>query len=109
MGQISNISSLPVEQQAQVDEIIRSNRYRNLDLIMMQVEERAISGFSRAALHRYLCGLKERDSLVANPEHGTIVTIVERGSGEVRVVKTCASGLAIASMIERIAAPVLVS
>lgn len=105
MGRNCNIASLPVEQQAQVDECIRSHRYMNLDSIMEAIGEFGISGVSRSALHRYLGGLKEKDALHAHPEEGTIITIVERGTGEVRIVKTCASGLAIATMIEKIRMP----
>ena len=43
--------------------------------------------------------LREKDATLATPEEGTIVTIVERGSGEVRLVKTAASAEAIATLI----------
>lgn len=102
MGRNSNVSSLPLDQQLQVDDCIRSHRYMNLDSIMDAVQRRGIAGFSRSALHRYLKGLKVNDALHANPEEGTIITIVERGTGEVRVIKTRGSGMAIAAMIEKI-------
>lgn len=105
MGRISRIGSLPEAQQTQVDHAIRSNQYRNLDLILSRLQEQGIPGLSRSGLHRNAGGLKERDAFIANPEHGTVVTIVERGTGEVRVVKTCASGVAITAMIDQITAP----
>lgn len=108
MARSSNISNLPTEDQARVDECIRAHRYANLDFIMVATREMGLTGFSRSALARYVNSLKERDSLHANPVEGTIVTIVERGTGEVRVVKTSASGLAIAALIAKVkGAPLL--
>ena len=49
--------------------------------------------------NRYRLKLREKDATLATPEEGTIVTIVERGSGEVRLVKTAASAEAIATLI----------
>lgn len=99
MGNHFSISRLPAEQQALVNKSIRSNRYRDLDIIMDELSDLGVGGFSRSALHRYLCVLREKDALCAQPEDGTIVTIVERGTGEVRVVKTSASGEAVAALI----------
>jgi Protein of unknown function (DUF3486) len=109
MGKNSNITNLPIDQQTQVDKLIRLHRYRNLDLIMEAARDCGITGFSRSALHRYLQDLKQSDALCANPDEGTIITIIERGTGEVRVIKTSASGSAIVTLIEKSTARFAVS
>ena len=109
MGRHSNIASLALNQQTQVDQCIRAHRYRNLDFIMEEVETLGISGFSRSALHRYLLKLEKDDALHADPEQSTIVTIIERVTGEIRVVKTSASGFAIAALIAKNTKAVTVS
>lgn len=63
----------------------------------------------RSTLHRYVADLRESDALCALPDEGTIVTIVERGTGQVNVVKTAATGQAVASLIEKIRRPDSVS
>ncbi|MBD3893910.1 hypothetical protein [Hydrogenophaga sp.] len=54
---------------------------------------------SRSSLHWYVFALKEKDVNLASPEQGTIVTIVERSTGEVRLVKSAASAESIATLI----------
>ena len=106
MGRISNINRLPGDQQAIVDSCIRQCRYQDLDFILKEVKRLGVPHVSRAGLYRYLVQLKEADSLLADPSQGTIVTIVERSTGEVRVLKTSASAIAIVSMIAKISEPV---
>ncbi len=102
MGRNSKIANLPIEKQMQVDQCIHAHRYISLNGMMITLRELGITTVSRSALGRYVAGLRERDALHAQPEEGTLVTIVERSTGEVRIVKTCASGLAVAALIEKI-------
>lgn len=109
MGRRSKIDKLPPELQAKVIDCIRVNRHFTLNEIIFSLQERGFTQVSRSALQRFLIGLDEKDALCANPNEGTIVTIVERGTGEVRTVKCSASGLAIEAMIRKIGLPELVS
>jgi hypothetical protein len=99
MGRRSNIDKLPPELHSAVVDCIRAHRHFTLDELMSALEELGFSQISRSALHRFFTTLDQRDALCANPNEGTIVTIVERGTGEVRMVKSSASGLAIQSLI----------
>jgi hypothetical protein len=109
MARTFKIDDLDLAQQMQVDQCIRIYRYMHLDRILHMIQELKIEGVSRSALHRYLLKLKAKDQLHAQPDEGTIITIVERGTGEVRIVKSTASGLAIASLIEKMKAPPVIS
>lgn len=102
MGRISTLLYLTPEQQESFKSCVRSHQYVNLDLMMVDLQKRGIAGITRSALHRHVVRLKEADALCANPDQGTVITIMERGSGEVRVVKTSASALSIATMLEKI-------
>lgn len=65
------------------------------------VTDLAAQGISvnRSSLYRYMLKLREKDATLATPEEGTIVTIIERATGEVRLVKSAASADAIATLI----------
>lgn len=102
MGRTSACLYLTSEYQESVRTVIRSQQYVILDLMMASLQERGIKGISRSSLHRNGCQLKEADALCASTGKGTVVTNVERGSGEVRVMKTSALGLSIATMLEKI-------
>ena len=102
MGRISSYYYLSADHQESLKGCIRSHQYVNLDLMMADLEKRGVTGITRSALHRHVVNLKESDALCASPNEGTVVTIIERGTGEVRVIKTSASGLSIATMLEKI-------
>lgn len=109
MGRISARFYLSPEHQESLNTCIRSHQYVNLDLMMSDLIDLGINSISRSALHRHVVALKESDALCANLDEGTVVTIVERGSGEVRVIKTCASGLSIATMLAKIQGTLVLS
>jgi hypothetical protein len=109
MGRRSTIDKLPPKVRTVIIDCIRANRHFTLDEIIFSLEQHGFTQMSRAALHRYLPTLDKKDALCANPNEGTIVTIVERGSGEVRTVKSSASGLAIEELIKEIGLPDRVS
>lgn len=102
MSRISSFYYLSVDHQEGLRACIRSHQYVNLNSMMADLKKRGITGITRSALHRHVVNLKASDALCANSDEGTVVTIIERGSGEVRVIKTCASGLSIATMLEKI-------
>ncbi len=105
MGRRSSIEKLSPEVRTAVIDCIRAHRHFTLDEIIFTLEERGFTEVSRSSLHRFLPSLDKKDALCANPDEGTIVTIVERGSGEVRTVKSSASGLAIDELIKKIGFP----
>ncbi|MBK6567961.1 hypothetical protein [Candidatus Aalborgicola defluviihabitans] len=109
MGRRSNIDKLPPELHTVAIDCIRAHRHFTLDEMMFSLKELGFTQISRAALHRFLPELDKKDALCANPNEGTIVTIVERGTGEVRTVRSSASGLAIQTLIAKIGLPDRVS
>lgn len=108
MGRTSVVRRLPLETQAVVERCIRAHSYGSLDVIVDELTGLGVK-LSRSSLHRHAKALRDKDGLCALPEEGTIVTIVERGTGEVRVVKTSASGAAVSELLERIRSPASIS
>lgn len=99
MGRRSTIDTLPPEVKAAVLNYIRSHRHFTLDAMLADLKEQGFVQLSRSALGRFLPKFDSRNELCANPGEGTIVTIVERGTGEVRVVKSSVSGFALEALI----------
>lgn len=84
MGRLLKIELLPEAERIAIDRSIREHRYMLLDEIVADLAAQGIV-VGRSSLHRYVVKLREKDATLATPEEGTIVTIVERGSGEVTV------------------------
>ena len=108
MGRTSTVRRLAIEDQVVVDRCIRAHSYCSLDAIVEDLAEQGIH-LSRSSVHRHAQKLQIADGLFALPSEGTIITIVERGSGEIRVLKTSASGAAVAEFLERIRSPQRIS
>ena len=102
MGRASNILYLSPEQRAIVDACIRRHHYVDIVVAVAELEAKGIE-LSKSGLHRYALKLKERDALHAGTQDGTIVIIVERGTGAVTTLTTGASRDAIAGMIAGLA------
>ena len=102
MGRRSNIEILEPKLRSAMIDCIRAHRRFTLDEQMSYLKERGFTQVSRSGLGRFLQEFDKKEALCANPNEGTVVTIVERGTGEVRVVKSSASGLAIAALIKNI-------
>lgn len=66
---------------------LRANPHRSLDELQVALLEDGID-ISRSALHRAAIKVKANDKLMATAEDQTVITIVDRVSGEVRVIKT---------------------
>ena len=86
MGRLLKIELLPEAERIAIDRSIREHRYMLLDEIVTDLAGQGIA-VGRSSPHRYVVKLREKDATLATPEEGTIVTIVERSSGEVRLVK----------------------
>lgn len=103
MGRMCKIDQLPVEQGLVVKNVVRKHRYNQVDAMRAELDGLNIT-VSRSALHRFVLKLKHSDALCANPDEETIVTIVERSSGEVRVIKTSAKAEIVAAVISSLTA-----
>ena len=99
MSRISTVKRLGLASRTVVDRVIRSHGYLDVDKIVEELELEGIK-VARSTLHRYLVGLRERDALCAQPMEDTVVTIVERSTGLVRVIKTSATAEALVTLIE---------
>lgn len=99
MGRISIIKRLDLSSRSIVDRVIRAHAYLDVDKIVAELEAEGIE-IARSSLHRYLVGLRERDALCAQPLEDTVITIVERSTGVVRVIKTSATADALIRLIE---------
>lgn len=105
MGKHHSIDCLPPAQLEQVKECIRSHRYMLLDRMLSDLRAQGVDGISRSALGRYVPRLKAEDSLRVSSNEDTIVTIVERSTGVVHIVKTSASASTVAARIAKIRWP----
>lgn len=98
MGRNTKIEQGPEHERIAIDRCIRAHRYLGIDKMVADLAEQGVS-VNRSSLQRYMSKLREKDATLATPEEGTIVTIVERASGEVRLVKSAASADSIATLI----------
>jgi hypothetical protein len=87
MGRVSHVHYLSPEDQTVVDACIRHHKYVRIDVIRSELLKREIN-ISRSALHRYMVRLQENDGFMMDSSDATIVTIMERSTGRVVVVKT---------------------
>lgn len=99
MPRASTIGQLSLSEIELVNKLIRASRYRSMNTTLEALRKEGID-VSRSALGRYALSLKRDDGLMASPADNTIITIVERNSGKIRVVKTSAPADAIASHLE---------
>lgn len=98
MGRASTVKKMKPEHRIVVEDTIRKHNYLGLDEMVVELEKKGIM-ITRSTLHRYLQRLEAKDHLLAGPDEATIITIVERGTGEVRVIKTSASASILANII----------
>jgi hypothetical protein len=88
MTRRSFVDALPADERVKAITVLRANRHRSLDQIKAALSEQVGIDASRSAVHRATTKLDAYDRQNAAADEGTIVTIVERATGEVRVVKT---------------------
>jgi hypothetical protein len=98
MSRPTKIEQGPEHIRIAIDRCIREHRYMGIDDMHTDLAAQGVS-VTRSSLHRYMLKLRDKDATLATPEEGTIVTIVERATGEVRLVKSVASADAIATLI----------
>lgn len=99
MGRISTFKYLTPEQHAKADALIRKHRYAQIDVVHEALTEMGVS-ISRSAVGRYIQKLRLSDGLVMDYKDATVVTIVERSTGNVFVLKTPVMGAELAAHIE---------
>ena len=99
MGRIFSIKQLDQQVQLEVDRTIRSHGYVNLDRMLEALQAMGLS-ITRSSLYRYVVDLRARDALTAHPDEGTIITVVERSTGQVRVIKTSMSADSVVALLE---------
>lgn len=99
MGRVSTFKYLTPEQHAVADACIRRYRYARIDAVLEELQAVGIK-ISRSALGRYMKQLGERDGMLMDSSDATVVTIVDRASGNVMVLKTAVNWSALASYIQ---------
>ena len=99
MARRSAFNYLTPEQNAAADACIRQYRYARLDEIVEALEAQGIV-MTRSAVGRYMKKLRERDGMLMDATDATVVTIVDRASGNVIVLKTALGGSELASRIQ---------
>ena len=100
MGRTSTAKRLTPAAQHALNLAIRGSRYIDLEQVRTKLQGSGIT-LSRSSLYRYAAKLRERDAMTATPDEGTVVTIVERPSGLVQVVKTSMPAEAVAALIQQ--------
>lgn len=88
MTRRSFMDALPANQKAKAIAVLRANRHQSLDWITAALSEQVGVETSRSAVHRALAKLNAYDRRSAATGEGTVVTIVERATGEIRLVTT---------------------
>ena len=106
MGHRFSIDKMEPQRRAMAINCIRANRHFSLVEIISCLRELGITEVSKSSLHRYLPTLDRKDALCASPNEGTVITIVERGTGEVFTLASSASGRIIAEMVKGLELPV---
>ncbi|MDP3519829.1 MAG: hypothetical protein Q8S02_04335 [Hydrogenophaga sp.] len=108
MGRIATFKYLSPEQHVAADACIRLHRYSQIAVIREKLLDQGIA-ISRSALGRYMHKLGQQDGLLMDTTDATVVTIVDRASGHVAVLKTALNWSALAAHIESLAQKVKVS
>lgn len=101
MGRVHSIERLPVDQQSLINNIIRAHHYVVLDNILEDIKAQGLDFITRSTLGRYVPKLKAQDHLKADPSEDTIVTLVERSTGKVLVLKTGVAAELVAAKIAK--------
>lgn len=81
---------------------IRAHRYAQVNLIAEDIKAAGIEKISRSAIGRYVARVRARDEQTAQPDQNTIVTVVQRSTGTVQVIKTSASAETVMAQIAKI-------
>ncbi len=90
---------LPAARRAQALAIAQANRHATLSSLKVILAEQMGLEISRSAIHRNLREMDATGQTMARPEESTVVTIVGRTTGEVRIVKTDLPGAVVEELI----------
>lgn len=101
MGRKSTFESQEPQKQASILAFIRANRHLGIDDIRAGLLESEGFDMARSTLHRTITKINARDQLLARADEQTVVTVVDRVSGDVRVIKTCVPGALIDALIRQ--------
>ncbi|ART47586.1 MULTISPECIES: DUF3486 family protein [Acidovorax] len=101
MGRKSAFKSLEPEKQAKALALMRAHRHKSIDDIRAALIDSEDLDISRSAVHRMLSKLNARDQMLASAEEHTVVTVVDRITGEVVVIKTAVPASLIESLIRQ--------
>ena len=99
MGRRSTFASLEPQTQARVLAVMRANRHKAIDDIRAILIAAEGIDISRSAVHRTLLKINARDQLLARADEQTVVTAVDRASGEVLIIKTALPAVLIERLI----------
>lgn len=104
MGRLTSIQKLPPEIRAKVDALLNAHPHFTLNQLMELLSENDLNVCSRSALSRYLTAECGRRSMLPLREDETVITIIERKTGEVRVLKTPVSAALVAAAVDKLTA-----
>jgi len=109
MNPIPRMRNLTPEQHAAADALIRAYRYAQLETVKLELERDGVKVSSRSALYRYAKQLRQRDQLTMAEADATVVTIVQRDTGQVTLLTTPLSAETIANLVAESVASARVS
>lgn len=100
MGRKSAFESLEPEKQAKALALVRAHRHKSIDDVRALMEAEGID-MARSSLHRAMTKINARDQLLVRAEEQSVITVVDRISGEVRVIKACIPGDLVETLIRQ--------
>lgn len=104
MGRLSSIQRLTPDVRVKFDALLSAHPHFTLDQLMSLLAENNLDVCSRSALGRYLAAENGRRSFPPLDDDETVITIIERRSGEVRVLRTPVSATLVAAAVEKLTA-----
>lgn len=102
MGRIHNIDQLPAAQHDTVLRCIRAHRYINVRSILADIKNQGVNGITSSSLSRYIERVKKADHHLAVPDGDTVITVLQRSTGSVQVIKTGTSAKFVVEMLSKI-------
>lgn len=87
MGKPSFAQRRPLAERHLIDEVVRDNQFYNVDRCLDELKAHGIST-TRSALARYMKRQRDKSQMLPKGDSPTIVTLVDRVSGEARHLRT---------------------
>lgn len=101
MTRRSFVDALAADKQVAAVALLRANRHLSLDQVKEALEKELGIQASRSAVHRFLVKLAAYDRRRAAKNEDTIITIVERTTGEVRIISTSLPASTVEALIRQ--------